>query len=84
MPYITQEQRKYLLNGGRPRNAGELNYMWTLQCQIYLQDNGESYQSYNDIMGVASGVIQELYRRQIGKYEDKKKELNGDVKLGEI
>jgi len=84
MPYIDKEARVYLLSGGRPRNAGELNYMWYLQCLIYIEDNGESYQSHNDIMGVFSSCSKEWYRNEVVPYEDKKKQLNGGVKLGKI
>lgn len=45
----------------------------------YIKTKGESYQTYNDIMGALEGAKLELYRRKIGIYEDKKIEENGDV-----
>jgi len=38
-----------------------------------------NYADYNEVMGVLECVKQELYRRLIVPYENKKKEENGDV-----
>lgn len=80
MPYIKPEQRKDLDHGDRvPANAGELNYAITTMICNYLVENGESYQTFNDVMGVLEGAKLELYRRVVAGYEDKKCEENGDV-----
>jgi hypothetical protein len=80
MPYIKDYQRKELAQSPIcPRNAGELNYMLTMSFQMYLEEHGESYQTYNDIFGVIECCKQELYRRKVAKYEDKKIKENGDV-----
>lgn len=79
MPYIDKKRREELGRYGYPKNAGELNYRITQVMLEYLKDKGESYQAYNDIMGVLEGAKLELYRRKIGIYEDQKKEINGDV-----
>ena len=83
MPYIEDEKRrKELLSSGAegiPQNVGELNYKVTMLCKQYLRWKEESYQTYNDILGVLTAVTQELYRRKIAPYEDKKIKENGDV-----
>lgn len=45
----------------------------------YLSFCGESYQTYNDMLGALECAKLELYRRKISPYEDTKIELNGDV-----
>jgi len=80
MPYIKQDKRLELaLSNLCPRNVGELNYMWTMTVQMYLDKHGESYQTYNDILGAIEACKLELYRRRIAPYEDKKIDENGDV-----
>lgn len=80
MPYIKQEDRIGLdHNRFSPRNAGELNYAIHLLLEKYMLVNGESYQVYNDIQGALRCVGDELARRRVAAWEDKKKEQNGDI-----
>ena len=79
MPYIPPERRKELDLKFNPKTAGELNYVLTTQLVNYVFLHGESYQSYNDIMGALEGAKLEIYRRQIAQYEDVKARENGDV-----
>ena len=80
MPYINKEDRENIKDFTKsPTNAGELNYLIHLILSNYVDDLGESYQTYNDIMGVLEGVKLELYRRRVAKYEDKKIKENGDI-----
>ena len=79
MPYIAQDRRKVLLVGEVPSTAGELNFMFTRLCKIYLDKKNRSYQHFNDCIGALEGAKLELYRRQIVEYEDKKCLENGDV-----
>src|SRR5438045_3727129 len=58
---------------------GDLNYLFTRLYLRYLRNKGESYQSYNDIVGALECCKLELYRRLVGHYEDEKREANGDV-----
>jgi len=81
MPYIDPARRVAINQGEIPKNAGELNYLLTTNIRLYLGKKGESYQTYNDILGVLSAMPLELYRRKIAQYEDKKKDINGDVYL---
>lgn len=89
-PYITKEQRVRLHADYRdniPKDAGELNYKITIEIQGYLEHKigntpmqlEPNYSDYNEIIGVLECVKQELYRRVIGKYEDKKCKENGEV-----
>jgi hypothetical protein len=78
MPYIEKKRRGNLASF-IATNAGELNYRITMFIKGYIKQKGESYQTYNDIMGALEGAKLELYRRCISKYEDTKITNNGDV-----
>lgn len=79
MPYIKSNRRSICRNEWDFVTAGELNYMITVVIHQYIFNKGESYQTYNDIMGALEGAKLELYRRKIVPYEDKKIKENGDV-----
>ncbi len=76
MPYIKPEKR---FKWEDVENAGELNYHITKIINQYIKFKGKSYQTYNDIIGALACQSQELYRRKIAPYEDRKCEVNGDV-----
>ena len=79
MPYIKKERRPDIDNGLPPETPGELNYkLYTVMLE-YLTHKGESYATYNDIMGAHAGCMQEFYRRHIAPYEDKAIKRNGDI-----
>lgn len=80
MPYISKSDRVDLdKRVFPPTNPGELNYYITKAILGYLSLEGESYRTYNAIIGVLECCKLELYRRKIGPYEDRKKKENGDV-----
>lgn len=85
MPYINWGDRDRFipllkeLQLAHPSTAGELNYLVTKIFQKFLEHHGESYGTYNSIVGAIECAKLELYRRLIGNYEDTKKQLNGDV-----
>ncbi len=79
MPYIDKKRREELDLKFDPKTAGELNYVITNQLVNYIFLNGESYQTFNDIMGALEGSKLEIYRRLIAPYEDRKARENGDV-----
>jgi len=56
-----------------------LNYVFTQVITEYLDNNGESYQTINDIVGALECCKLELYRRIVAPYEDQKIKENGDV-----
>ena len=84
MPYITPQEREWiyqmLLNfwGKYNLTPGQLNYMITSILIDQYKEN-ESYTKFNELIGVLECVKQELYRRVVIPYEDRKKEQNGDV-----
>lgn len=75
MPYIKQYKRDNII----PTNSGELNFHITKLCNNYIEDNGKSYDVFNEIIGVLECAKLEVYRRVVAPYEDQKKEENGDV-----
>lgn len=86
MPYIKQEDREKfegihhaIVNETEINSPGELNYLFTLLANQYLEDNGKNYQNINDVVGALEGCKMEFYRRVAAPYEDKKIEENGDV-----
>jgi len=77
MPYIDPSRR--IDANVLPRNAGELTFKFVQAINLYLNTQGESFQTYSDIIGALETTKLELYRRQVAKYEDKKLKENGDV-----
>ena len=78
MPYITEKSKNYL-EIALPETPGQLNYKLTMIVKDYIEKMGESYQTYNDIIGALECCKFELYRRKIADYEGKKCYENGDV-----
>ena len=81
MPYIKDKRRKELAwtDCYSAQTPGELNYVITVLLQEYVKQRGESYQTYNDIVGTLENCKLELYRRKIAIYEEEKIKENGDV-----
>lgn len=88
MPYIKQDRRKlfeeeiaslhkkFIDNNG---SAGDLNYIITMLLKAYLDQHGQSYETYNSIIGCLESCKQEYYRKSIAGYEDLKEKMNGSV-----
>lgn len=85
MPYIDQNSRKKFndiledIKFEGVETAGELNYLISKICLIYIERHGKRYQYLNDIMGALTGVQLELYRRVTAPYEDLKIAESGDI-----
>lgn len=82
MPYIKKSQRYNLdkkIDKINDLCVGQLNYVITKLMIKYINENGEKYKHYNDLIGVLECAKMELYRRKINLYEDKKINENGDV-----
>lgn len=77
MPYIKRDRRELVESQG-PVTAGDLNYIFTMIIQDYLPCPAR-YDDYNEVVGVLECCKQELYRRMVVPYEDKKIIENGDV-----
>ena len=87
MPYIKQEEREkwkkvledikeIIIKLEKDEVEGELNYFIT---SLLKQTYEPKYSNYNNAMGLLECIKLEFYRRDIGDYEDKKIEENGDV-----
>jgi hypothetical protein len=76
MPYVSPERRN-IWHG--LDNPGQLNYMITTLIVDYLETNGLSYQTINDVVGALVCAKDEFTRRVVVDYEDRKREDNGDV-----
>lgn len=88
MPYIDENERRefdeilsqlmQIIVNGRIMTPGDMNYLITNMCLFYIQRQGISYTALNTTVGILECVKQELYRRKIAPYEDKKIQENGD------
>jgi len=89
MPYIRQIYRDKIdaalqqfcdsfPHGIHTLEEGEMNYVITKFLLMSIPDSAK-YRDYERIIGRIEMVKQEMYRRMIAPYEDKKKEENGDV-----
>jgi hypothetical protein len=85
MPYVNQTVRKLhesaleKIEIRKIEDSGELNYLLTEICLIYLKDKELRYKFINDVIGALEGCKQEFYRRMAADYEDKAITKNGDV-----
>lgn len=83
MPYIRQEDRAKidpLIPGLKQlvsqMGFGALNYAITQLC-LGMKTN--KYEDHAALSGVLDNVKDELYRRRIAMYEDRKIQENGDI-----
>lgn len=80
MPYIDVDRREELTEGGdSPQTTGELNFLITHQLEKYRLTGGDSYSTFNAILGAIESAKQEFYRRVVAPYEDEKQRKKGDV-----
>lgn len=80
-PYITKKRRKELWSDS-PNTIGELNYVIIMEIFDYLgipEGCGIDYEACNEVIGVLECAKQELYRKMVAPYEDKKCKENGEV-----
>lgn len=92
MPYIKQESREYyeeelseLIKSLNHQPLGDLNYIITRLILGYLgldcinRWKQPSYAEYAGVIGTLIMIKDELERRKVDDYEDKKIKENGDV-----
>lgn len=86
MPYIKQEHRRTWndltideTEEDYSLDIGELNYIMTKWCLVYLSQRDKKYEAYNAVIGALECCKLEVYRRAVAPYEDKKIKENGDV-----
>ena len=79
MPYIKMDKRVILdVYAGGASTIGELNYVIT-QLVLRFLGSEPDYAAYNAVIGVLECAKQELYRRTVVPYEERKCAENGDV-----
>lgn len=83
MPYIQSEDRpvfdEVICEIPNIETPGELNYIVTTIIQKYISTHGDSYTTYNSVVGALECCKLEFYRRLVTPYEDEKIKLNGDA-----
>lgn len=89
MPYIEETRRKnldkalegilYMFETVEGIEPGDLAYALTRIAQGFIKHHGKSYTSMSATVGVIETVKHEIQRRMLDPYEDKKKEIHGDV-----
>lgn len=80
MPYLEQSVKKSLdiqLTGATV--PGHLNYLFTKEILGYINRQGLSYQTINDVIGALECCKLEFYARIARPYENGKIKTNGDV-----
>jgi hypothetical protein len=77
MPYIPNERR--IPASMDPSGPGELAYAVTRLVMDYVRKHGLNYATLAHVYGVLDLVGKETYRRVMAQYEDRKRELNGEV-----
>ena len=82
MPYIKTERRDEcnvvvdMMEDAKIKADGDLNYILFKYCK---ENVVPSYNNYKNFIGELNECAQEIRRRFLAKYEDKKIEDNGDV-----
>jgi len=82
MPYIKEDERPYMDMVVREMERqvvlanGDLNYILFAYCK---RNVSPSYNNYKNFMGELNEAAEEIRRRLLAPYEDKKIIENGDV-----
>lgn len=90
MPYIDKDSRDLIAHPEGEHNyllpimsqvmtGGELNYLISTICHLYLAKRPVNYESLNRVIGVLTSVQMELYRTVVAPYEDLKRTENGTI-----
>ena len=82
MPYILREQRFHadpMVYPPHLDTSGKLNFAITKLCEEYRNMMGDSYCTWNTIIGALECAKLEYARRVVAPYEDRKCDENGDV-----
>ena len=85
MPYIAPEDREQYelaleeLTFEAECKKGELTYVLYAAALEYIEAKGVSYTTVSDAISCLTDAAEEIRRRILNPYEDKKIEENGDV-----
>ncbi len=78
MPYIKDEERRWIDTGTPPKTAGQLTYKFYKTALIYLGRDW-TFARLAVVIGCLMCTVLELYRRQGAPHEDKKLKKEGDI-----
>jgi hypothetical protein len=81
MPYIEKKLRRIIDKAVKELSevvltSGDINYAIT---KLFLSRHPNTYQEYNELIGILECVKLEFYRRAVVPYEGRKLLENGDV-----
>jgi hypothetical protein len=79
VPYIRRERQEALAKSADMIDEGELNFVLTAACNVYVGDRKLTYGLVNAVIGALECAKLEFYRRVAVPYEDVKRSQNGDV-----
>jgi len=83
MPYVDEKTRKRLDDPYRRVNhanfVGQLTYVVQKELEVYIKQNGLSYQTLAECLGALEGAKADLIHRVLLPYEHTKRQENGDV-----
>ena len=84
MPYIDKKSRDRINKDldiehldGLIITEGDLNYVITRLCHLFIKRIGRKYSTLNTVVGVLECAKNELYRKIIAPYEEIKENENG-------
>ena len=81
MPYINKDNRKQILTGRKPQGKGELCFLVYYIASLYIVETGTRYPVISDAIAALNDAAEEIRRRILNPYEDKKMAENGDIVL---
>lgn len=79
MPYVAKADRVGLELSHHATTPGELNYLLSITVLDYLERQGLSYTSCNDIIGAFESAKREFQHRVVDPFEASKMRSNGDL-----
>lgn len=78
MPYVTNHE-KLRLEAHDPETPGQLTYVLQQALAQYIKTQGLSYATLAECLGSLDGAGDDLKRRVLRPYEERKQRENGDV-----
>ena len=79
MPYIAPEWRQLVDKEGPKLKPGHLAYALSRDLETYRRANGDSYATFNAILGALASAKREFERVVVDPYEARKAVENGPV-----
>jgi len=86
VPYILEHRRKVLkplidkITWTEDLTVGDLTYIFYQISLNYISQKNISYSVLSQVISALECAKLELYRRKVSQYEDKKIQMNGDIK----